>query len=172
MNNPANSDTLHKSPTHSILSNKHPSDKSLCRNKSLKRVSFDEKPDIIVDSTCKNTEVNDCVFSEEACSSGGQGLEEIPIKPIVERSPTPPLTTMATSEEQIEIPTDGGDGEPVMPKKERKPHIKGITFREFDVRNYFIRLFSSNKRNIHLYFMHFLCLSNSVRHLETELFLL
>ena len=41
---------------------------------------------------------------------------------------------MASAEEQIEIPTDvGADGEPVMPKKERKPHIKGITFREFDV---------------------------------------
>ena len=40
---------------------------------------------------------------------------------------------MASAEEQqIEIPTDG-EGEPVMPKKERKPHIKGITFREFDV---------------------------------------
>ena len=41
---------------------------------------------------------------------------------------------MASAEEQpLEIPTDGGDGEPVMPKKERKPHIKGITFRDFDV---------------------------------------
>jgi len=40
---------------------------------------------------------------------------------------------MASAEEQpLEIPTDGGDGEPVMPKKERKPHIKGITFRDFD----------------------------------------
>jgi len=39
---------------------------------------------------------------------------------------------MASAEEQqLEIPTDG-DGEPVIPKKERKPHIKGITFREFD----------------------------------------
>ena len=40
---------------------------------------------------------------------------------------------MASAEEQIEIPTESADGEPVMPKKERKPHIKGITFREFDV---------------------------------------
>ena len=41
---------------------------------------------------------------------------------------------MASAEEQpLEIPTDGGDGEPVMPKKERKPHIKGITFRDLDV---------------------------------------
>ena len=50
-------------------------------------------------------------------------------------NPTPPpITNMASAEEQpLEIPTDGGDGEPVMPKKERKPHIKGITFRDFDV---------------------------------------
>ena len=152
MKNPSASDTtlLHKSPTHSILSNKYPSDKSLCRNKSLKRVSFDEKPDIIVDSVCDTGITDNCVFTEEARSStgaeAGQPLQEIPIKvkPIVERSPTPPLN-MAAAEEQIEIPTDGGDGEPVMPKKERKPHIKGITFREFDVRNYFICFIQSHK---------------------------
>merc|ERR1711913_225992 len=37
--------------------------------------------------------------------------------------------------EQIQIPTEAGtgeDGEPVIPKKEKKPHEKGICFREFD----------------------------------------
>jgi len=37
---------------------------------------------------------------------------------------------MAAVEEPIEIPTEGG--EPVLPKKERKPHEKGISFLEFD----------------------------------------
>ena len=40
---------------------------------------------------------------------------------------------MAAAEEQIEMPTEAGEGEQMIPKKERKPHIKGITFREFDV---------------------------------------
>ena len=40
----------------------------------------------------------------------------------------------AAAEEQLEIPSEaGGEGEQMIPKKERKPHIKGITFREFDV---------------------------------------
>jgi len=40
---------------------------------------------------------------------------------------------MAGVEEQIKIPTDVADGgESLMPKKERKPHEKGIAFREFD----------------------------------------
>jgi len=40
---------------------------------------------------------------------------------------------MAGTEEQIEIPTDVAEGgEPLMPKKEKKPHVKGISFREFD----------------------------------------
>jgi len=40
---------------------------------------------------------------------------------------------MAGAEDQIEIPTEVADGdEPVIPRKERKPHEKGITFREFD----------------------------------------
>ena len=45
-------------------------------------------------------------------------------------SPPPPTTEMAEAEEQIEIPTDA---EPAPPKKERKPHEPGITFRDFDV---------------------------------------
>ena len=40
---------------------------------------------------------------------------------------------MAAAEEQIEMPAEAGEGEQMIPKKERKPHIKGITFREFDV---------------------------------------
>ena len=53
----------------------------------------------------------------------------------VEKSSSPaPVTMAAAAEEQLEIPTEAGaEGEQMIPKKERKPHIKGITFREFDV---------------------------------------
>merc|ERR1719357_1766986 len=37
---------------------------------------------------------------------------------------------MAGTEEEIEAPPAGD--EELVPKKERKPHIKGITFRDFD----------------------------------------
>ena len=136
------------SPTHSILSNHRSSDNRLGRVKSLKRVSFEEKPNIIDENTPEP-----CVVTEQAdeASSGLDNCikEEVedqeqppPLEDVVKtslsqslRSPTPPPdTSMASAEEQpLEIPTDGGDGEPVMPKKERKPHIKGITFRDFDV---------------------------------------
>eukprot|EP00092_Neocalanus_flemingeri_P076069 GFUD01094315.1.p1 GENE.GFUD01094315.1~~GFUD01094315.1.p1 ORF type:complete len:300 (-),score=67.43 GFUD01094315.1:294-1193(-) len=40
---------------------------------------------------------------------------------------------MAGAEEQIEIPTEVSEGgEPPMPRREKKPHEKGITFRDFN----------------------------------------
>lgn len=135
------------SPTHSILSNPRSSDnpRSLGRNKSLKRVSFEEKPDIIEDSP----EPSDIPGKTEQASVASNCIDEevddpdIDVPPLEDvapqpsrclpaRSPTPPSTMASAEEQQLEIPTDG-DGEPVIPKKERKPHIKGITFREFDV---------------------------------------
>ena len=119
------------SPTHSILSNSRSSESCLVRNKSLKRVSFDEQPEIIGEH-CDNKEklkakssIEEEVFEAQTSSEG--------VKTVKERAPTPPLI-MAGAEETIEIPTDNVEGgEPLIPKKERKPHIKGITFREFDV---------------------------------------
>ena len=120
-------------PTQSILSNRHSSDKSskhLARNKSLKKVSFEEQPSIIEDSPPPQyTEET----SEEVClDSCLPPLEEVSVKK--GSSPAPVTTMAAAAEEQIEIPSEAGDeGEQMIPKKERKPHIKGITFREFDV---------------------------------------
>jgi len=135
------------SPTHSILSNHRSSDNRLGRVKSLKRVSFEEKPNIIDENTpepCEVTEqadeassgLDNCIKEEVEDQEQPPPLEDVVKTSLSQslRSPTPPPdTSMASAEEQqIEIPTDGGDGEPVMPKKERKPHIKGITFRDFD----------------------------------------
>ncbi|XP_023348569.1 uncharacterized protein LOC111717301, partial [Eurytemora carolleeae] len=39
---------------------------------------------------------------------------------------------MAGTDDQIAIPVEGVEGEGEQVKKERKPHVKGITFREFD----------------------------------------
>jgi len=123
--------TSDRSPTHSILTRS--TDKALVRNKSLKRVSFEEQPEIIeedISDTKKNlnttSSIEEEVFEDLATLEGVHSVRE--------RAPTPPLT-MANAEEQLEIPVDNVDGEPgepVIPKKERKPHIKGITFREFD----------------------------------------
>jgi len=111
---------------------------ALFRNKSLKRVSFDEKPDIIEDEepAFKNGEVTNIPEDQEAdLESELPPLEEVGSKTKTpkKRSPTPPIVRMAEAEEQIQIPTEVGEGgEPVVPKKEKKPHVKGITFREFD----------------------------------------
>ena len=124
--------TCELSPTQSILSNRHSSDKSskhLARNKSLKKVSFEEQPSIIEDSPPpQNTEET----GEEVClDSCLPPLEEVSVK---KASSPAPVTMAAAAEEQLEIPSEaGGEGEQMIPKKERKPHIKGITFREFDV---------------------------------------
>ena len=113
------------SPTQSILSNRHSSDKSskdLARKKSLKKVSFEEHPSIIEDSP--QTEHTEEITEEVCLDSCLPPLEEV----------SAPVTMAAAAEEQIEIPSEAGDeGEQMIPKKERKPHIKGITFREFDV---------------------------------------
>ena len=112
-------------PTQSILSNRHSSDKSskdLARKKSLKKVSFEEHPSIIEDSP--QTEHTEEITEEVCLDSCLPPLEEV----------SAPVTMAAAAEEQIEIPSEAGDeGEQMIPKKERKPHIKGITFREFDV---------------------------------------
>ena len=43
---------------------------------------------------------------------------------------------MAETEEQIVIPPEvDADGQPLPPPKPRRPHVKGITFRDFDVRS-------------------------------------
>jgi len=111
---------------------------ALFRNKSLKRVSFDEKPDIIEDEELpfENGEVPNIVEEQDGdVESELPSLEEIVSRPkaVKKRSPTPPITRMAGAEEQIQIPTEAGEGgEPVIPKKEKKPHEKGICFREFD----------------------------------------
>jgi len=46
-------------------------------------------------------------------------------------SPTPPISRMA-EQEQIEIPLEAEGGDNMIPRKEKKPHEKGISFREFD----------------------------------------
>ena len=121
------SDTV--SPTHSILSNSRSSENCLVRNKSFKRVSFDEQPEIIGENCDSKLKAKPSI--EEEVFEGEASLESV--TSVKERAPTPPLI-MAGAEEQIEIPTDNVEGgEPLIPKKERKPHIKGITFREFDV---------------------------------------
>jgi len=131
------------SPTHSILSNHRSSDNRLGRVKSLKRVSFEEKPNIIgstpepskvTEKSEETREADNCIEEEAEDQDLLPPLEDVAAAPAQPqpRSPSPPVTMASAEEQQLEIPTDGGDGEPVMPKKERKPHIKGITFREFD----------------------------------------
>ena len=121
--------TSDRSPTHSILTRS--ADKALVRNKSLKRVSFEEQPEIIEEDISDTKKILNATSSiEEEVFEDLATLEGV--HSVRERAPTPPLT-MANAEEQLEIPVDNVDGEPVIPKKERKPHIKGITFREFDV---------------------------------------
>ena len=45
---------------------------------------------------------------------------------------------MAETEENVIIPPEtDANGEPLPPPKPRRPHVKGITFREFDVSNNF-----------------------------------
>jgi len=129
-------ESLAKSVDHSSLGNIKTS--ALFRNKSLKKVSFDEKPDIIEDEEkpFENGEVANIVEEQEGdVESELPPLEEVASrpKPVKKRSPTPPITRMAGTEEQIQIPIEAAEGgEPVMPRKEKKPHEKGIVFREFD----------------------------------------
>lgn len=120
------------SPTQSILSNRHSSDKSskhLARNKSLKKVSFEEQPSIIEDGPqSQDREETPGLACLDSCLPT---LEEVSVKK--GSSPAPVTIMAAAAEEQLEIPSEaGGEGEQMIPKKERKPHIKGITFREFD----------------------------------------
>merc|ERR1712131_94501 len=83
--------SLIPSPTHSILSNSRSSDKShLRRTKTLKRVSFDEKPDIIeepLETACDTLENT----SDKASGSNNLNEEEIKDPPPLEevRARTP-----------------------------------------------------------------------------------
>merc|ERR1711976_525098 len=92
---------------------------ALFRTTSLKRVSFDEKPDIIEDEepAFKNGEVTNIPEDQEAdLESELPPLEEVGSKTKTpkKRSPTPPIVRMAEAEEQIQIPTEVGEGgEPV-----------------------------------------------------------
>jgi len=89
-------------------------------------VSFDEKPDIIEDEELQfeNGEVSNIVEEQDGdVESELPSLEEIVSKPkaVKKRSPTPPITRMAGAEEQIQIPTEAGEGgEPVIPKKRKE----------------------------------------------------
>merc|ERR1711892_1008803 len=109
---------------------------STSRAKPLKRVSFDEEPDVIENSNISSTVKIVTNIQEE--QEPEEGVEED--LPLLEearetiiasrRSPTPSIRM--AEQEQIEIPPETEDGNVVMPKKERKPHVKGIVFREFD----------------------------------------
>ena len=124
--------TCDLSPTQSILSNANSSDKSskfLARKKSLKRVSFEEEPSIIEDSP----EPFQDTPEEPDLDCDLPLLEEVEPPSPLDTLPVTPPVTMAAADEQIEIPSEAGEGEQMVPKKERKPHVKGITFREFDV---------------------------------------
>jgi len=119
--------------------------KSLVRDKSLKRVSFEEKPAIIGEDVAepittleaiaddKQEEVDEVVDSVDVVDSDLPPLEEVDTNEarvrFARRSP-PPAVIMAEAE-QIEIPTEGGEAE-LIPRKEKKPHVPGITFRDFE----------------------------------------
>jgi len=143
--------SLTPSPLHSILKEKsgggskdtiseNSSTESLSgsttRSKPLKRVSFDEKPDIIEDSNITSTveivtNIKEEQEPQEEVEDSLPHLEEVrEPTPTIRRSPTPPIRM--AEQEQIEIPAEAEGGDVVMPKKERKPHVKGIVFREFD----------------------------------------
>jgi len=113
----------------------------LVRNKSLKRVSFDENPELIGEEVpgFPNGEVVD-IHEEVETETDLPALEEVTDNTSVTTStrlpvPAPTFATttastdMAGQEDQVEI-VEGE--EPLAPPKPRKPHIKGITFREFD----------------------------------------
>jgi len=110
---------------------------ALFRNKSLKRVSFDDRQEIIDEDPAgqsadlQDTEVDleEDLPPLEEVQDDQQSTSETHTHTRL-RSPTPPLIRMAGTEEEIEVPP--AEGEEQVPKKERKPHIKGITFREFD----------------------------------------
>jgi len=109
----------------------------LFRNKSLKRVSFDDRKEII-DQESPIISTSDPEVSleeelpplEEVLHQQLQQQRDIEFGSVRVRSPVPPLVRMAGTEEEIEAPPAGD--EELVPKKERKPHIKGITFRDFD----------------------------------------
>jgi len=124
---------------------------SLFRNKSLKKVSFDDRQEII-DTTTAIAEAegdleDDLPALEEVSSQSNQSTANnnpscrldgsvagfLSTAPSTVRlhSPVPPhilSRSMAGTEEEIVAPQEGEE----IPKKEKKPFTKGITFREFD----------------------------------------
>jgi len=137
---------------------KSKSSTQLFRNKSLKKVSFDDRQaviddkeevivdrqEVIVDRTVsfhdtpaiiqeKQEQTNQTLVKTELEVIQHSEEDELPLLEQVEqqprvRSPPPPATRMAGTEEEIVPPLE----EEEIARKERKPHIKGITFREFD----------------------------------------
>jgi len=98
----------------------------LFRNKSLKKVSFDDRREVI-DEDIPDCEEDQPPPLEEIAQLAQQITSDVAAVRL--RSPSPPPNRMAGTEEEIELPA--AEGEQV-PKKERKPHVKGITFRDFN----------------------------------------
>jgi len=101
----------------------------LVRNKSLKRVSFEEHPEIIEEKEDRiSVEPSPHIEEEEDIPA----LEEVGT--LLDRAPTPPGERMAAADEQMTNPPPEVDeaGEPLPPPPPRKPHEKGIVFRDFD----------------------------------------
>jgi len=124
---------------------------SLFRNKSLKKVSFDDRQEIIDTTVIAEAEgdlEDDLPPLEEVANTRQDQVSlvdstlqnpnshaftgNLSINPATARlhSPVPPhiFTRSMAGTEEIVPPQEGEE----VPKKEKKPHIKGITFREFD----------------------------------------
>jgi len=122
-------------------------ERALERHKSLKRVSFEEQPDIIDDSRESTVEAVAVMGEDE---EDIPALEEVDRKPLggvsdsehaLVRPQTPPGERMASAQENgrdggglnTEVEGDAGDGGGLpSSSRERKPHEKGIVFRDFD----------------------------------------
>jgi len=99
----------------------------------LKRVSFDDRKEVIDEQIIPESETepeDDLPALEEVEQRRQQKVEGS--TPAVLRSPSPPPpSSMAGTEEEIPIPP-AEEGEEQVPKVEKKPHVKGITFRDFE----------------------------------------
>jgi len=121
-------------------------ERALERHKSLKRVSFEEQPDIIDDSRESTVEVAVVGDLEE---EDIPALEEVDRQnlgggsdsdPALVRPQTPPGERMSSAQENgrgdvggVTTHVEGEPGEASgLPSSERKPHEKGIVFRDFD----------------------------------------
>jgi len=99
----------------------------------LKKVSFDDRQEFIDTSAIAEGDTeqeDDLPPLEEVQLNSPLGVPASAAARL--HSPVPPhiiARRMAGTEEEIVAP--GAEGEEI-PKKEKKPHVKGITFREFD----------------------------------------